>query len=42
MTVADDEELYVTTGTVFGPGAGAVVRVDPRKKHAHHRYDRDD
>ncbi|MET0972269.1 MAG: ScyD/ScyE family protein [Thermoleophilaceae bacterium] len=24
----DDENIYVTTGTVFGPGAGAVVRID--------------
>jgi sugar lactone lactonase YvrE len=24
----DDENLYVTTGTIFGPGAGAVVRID--------------
>jgi hypothetical protein len=24
----DDEDIYVTTGTVFGPGAGAVVRLD--------------
>jgi hypothetical protein len=42
VTVADDDALYVTTGTVFGPRAGAVVRVDPRKKHRRHNYDRDD
>jgi hypothetical protein len=28
VAVADEETLYVTTGTVFGPGAGEVVRID--------------
>jgi hypothetical protein len=27
VAVAGHDELYVTTGTFFGPGGGAVVRM---------------
>ena len=52
VAVADEETLYVTTGTVFGPGAGEVVRIDgaldeDRDEHGRgngkgHHGDRDD
>ncbi len=28
VAVADEKRIYVTTGTVFGPGAGEVVRIE--------------
>ena len=36
VTVGRHDSLYVTTGTVFGPEAGAVVRVKARSHHHHH------
>ena len=49
VSVADDERIYVTTGTVFGPGAGEVVRIhgaledeeDERGDGKGHHGDRD-
>jgi len=29
VDVAPNGSLYVTTGSVFGPGAGTVVRIKP-------------
>ena len=36
VTVGRHDSLYVTTGTIFGPEAGAVVRVKARSHHHHH------
>jgi DNA-binding beta-propeller fold protein YncE len=38
VTVGRHDSLYVTTGTVFGPEAGAVVRVKARSHHHHHDH----
>jgi hypothetical protein len=38
----DDKQLYVTTGTVFGPGAGAVVRIGGRPDRGDDDHDDDD
>jgi DNA-binding beta-propeller fold protein YncE len=38
VTVGGRNSLYVTTGTVFGEGAGAVVRVKARSHHHHHHH----
>jgi hypothetical protein len=46
VAVADDERIYVSTGTVFGEGAGEVVRIkgalDEDHGHGHHGDDHDD
>ena len=38
----DHKQLYVTTGTVFGPGLGAVVRIGGRPDRDDDDYDDDD
>jgi hypothetical protein len=42
VAVADDERLYVTTGTLLGPGAGEVVRLKAALDEDHGDDDRGD
>ena len=42
VAVADEERLYVTTGTLLGPGAGEVVRIKAALDEDHDDGDRGD
>jgi hypothetical protein len=42
VAVADEERIYVTTGTLLGPGAGEVVRIKAALEQDHGDDDRGD
>ena len=42
VAVADEERIYVTTGTLLGPGAGEVVRLKAALDEDHGDDDRGD
>jgi hypothetical protein len=42
VAVADEDRIYVTTGTLFGPGAGEVVRIKAALDEDHDDGDRGD